>query len=225
MATGVPAASVYTPAPHSLAALKRDVLNYVQGTQSDSDLNDLAQRAINNGIDRINSRNWKQLINKDTLTLVADDADYGLSNDFKRPITLLRLDSSSNRDGRLDYLPLQTFYNEHRYATASGDPRWYTIQHKQRLLLLDVPVGSAFASAYPTLELWYHRRIPHLTGDADRIDIPPEFERFIVNHAAAELAAMRGHQVLSFVRQEEELAWSELKIDDNNTATDWSERR
>jgi len=225
MTTGVAASTVYVPGLSTLGSLKRDVLNYIQGTQDDSDLNNLAQRAINNGIDRINSRVWKQLVTKQTITLVADDDDYAMADDYKRPITMLRLNSSSNREGRIDFKPLQTFFNEHRDGTTSGDPRWYTVQHKQRLILFDVPVASSFATSYPTLEHWYHRRIPHLTADSSVLDAPPEFERFIISHAASTLAAMRGHQVLNFARQEEELSWKELRIDDNNTVTDWSDRR
>jgi len=224
MSRGVAASSGFAPAPHTLAALKRDALNYVQGTQDDSDLNALAQRAINNAIDRINSRTWMKVVNKWTITLVADDADYGLPSDYKEPIILLRLTSGSKRDGRLKYKELKTLLTEHPISTQSGTPWFYSTQYQQRQLLLDKPPAASFITTYPTLEHWYHRRIPHLTADADKIDIQPEFERFIVSHAAATLAAMRGHQVLSFVRQEEELAWMELKADDNETQTDWSEQ-
>ena len=223
MALGVAEDDIYIPSPRTYESLKRDVLNYIQGTQDDTDLDSLAGRAINDGIDRINSRTWKKIVEKMDITTVADDDDYPLLLTVKEPMVLLELDSSSNRQGRLEFKDLKSFYTERPNATVSGTPSHYTIQPHQRMLLLDVPASSGYVSQVPTLQFWYFRRIPHLTDEANKLDIPPEFERLVINHAAAMLAAIRGHQVFNFVRQEEELAWRELIRDDNEVQTDWSE--
>jgi hypothetical protein len=207
--------------------MRDDVMAYIQGDTTDTELQTLTRRALNNAIDKVNSRRWKKLIKTATITLADDTAVYttseGFPSDFKEPGMLLRLNSSSEREGRIPYKEVVSMTIERPRATVPGTPRYYTIDYASSELELEVPASAAFVAKYPTLQFYYYPRLARLSGDADTIATPVTYEWFFVTHAAATLAAQRGHQVLNFVASQSIDAWRELVKDDNDTQTDWSE--
>lgn len=220
MATAVPSSTSYTPGNLNAATMIRHVLNFVSSV-GDSDLNTLAREGLNQGIDRINSVTWNKIYGIQTITLVADDDDYSVSSDHKDPIRLLRM-RSGVRDGRIPYKFHQTFFNEHPNAINSGYPNRYTIDYKQRLLVLSRPPTSSYVTTWATLEYWYHRRLARLTQNSDTIDIPPEFEWFLIWTARMEVASDLYPEKSLLAERRVEALWRELRNQDFETETDWS---
>lgn len=222
MATAVPSSTSYTPGNRSRSSIVSEAASFFQSGELDSELDSVATSALNAGVSKINRHTWKKVWNKATITLAAADATYDLPADFKDPITLLQMNTSSQRDGRIPFKPHQSLVAENPYSTNSGTPFYYTIDYSARSLVLDFSPGSAFVTKHPTLVLYYHRRVPNLTQDSSTTGLPPEFDDWLVLFTAERLAIMREPEKLSYIRGSQMEAWRDLRRDDNETQTDWS---
>lgn len=222
MAVVVPSSTSYTPSQSSMSSIISEAASFLQLGTLDAELDSVAKTAVNAGIAKINRHTWKKVWNQTVITTVASDADYSLPTDFKEPITLLRLDSDSNRDGRIAFVPHQSFMNELEIVSGDGSPDAYTIDYNQRVLLLSSPPNAAFVSRYPTLRLVYHRRVAKLTQDSSTTGLPPEFDDWLVLFTAERLAVMRDPEKRNYIKSEQMESWRDLRRDDNEIQTDWS---
>lgn len=224
MAVGVGASVTQTPGARSLSGLKRFVLNYIQGI-SDPDLESQAKEGVNGGIDLINSRVWKWNYTSQSLTTSATDS-YSLNASFHKPIALQRLNSSSQRTGRLRWLEPSVFFKEKDIATSTGTPLYYTVTSHQNdgNLVLEKTPDSSFISSYPTLKLWYVPRVAYLSSDSDTLDAPPEFGSLVGWYGRWEMASVRGQIALADrAERAYNIWWNRLVADDNDSMTDWDD--
>jgi len=219
MATAVPASTSYSPGQGSQATLVRDVLNFF-GLVGDEEINATAATAINAGIGLLNSRNWKKITNSSVITLAADTESYGLPSDFKDPIVLQPLNTSSKRDGRIPYKTLQRLMQEHTDGTSSSDPSYYTVDYNARKIIFDSPTSSTYIAKYPTMRTYYHRRVPKLTTGAATTGLPPEFDEWLVIKAARWLAPKLEPSMMQMLDAEHSERWQWLRTSDNAQITD-----
>jgi len=210
-------------AQDSFATLKRYVVDYVQGGD-DPELLDIAGRAINRAIDRINAKTWIKLLARQTFTTTLNTAEYALNKDFKDPINLSLLNSGQYPAKRMPYVDYKSFEMEYPNAESPGYPTRYSIYYHTRTLVLSLDPAQPFVDAYPYMALLYHKRIPYLAKDSDRQETTPEFNGFIGWYARSDLAATRGERGLANdARGEAGSIWRDLRESDNTTDTDWSE--
>ena len=209
--------------PDSFGSLKRYAVDYVQGGD-DPELLDIAGRAINKAIDRLNTRNWKKNTQRQRITTTLDLIDYTINKDVKEPraLGLTNLDQYPN--GRLGFKSYKTMESEHPVATSPGTPKYYTVYYVERLLSLDTRPNQAFVDTHPYMMFRYFRRIPYLVADSDQLLAPSEMSSFVGWESRFDLAAVRGESSLSkLAAQKAFQAWTDLLADDADTATDWSE--
>lgn len=208
-----------SPDQNTLTDLIRRVLNYVMA-KNDSELDAVATEAINGGINKINSRNWRKLIKQDDETFVQDQRIYDLPDYFRAPRNVERWNSSSKSDGRISYLPIEIMLKEHPYATGSDTPVLYAIDYDNWKIMFDVAPDASFVANYPKYNLWFHGRQPHLSGVVT-ISLPAEFEEFLVWYARAEVASFRRPELAKHASMQAQIIWTDLVADDNDTMTDW----
>ena len=210
-------------APDSFATLKRYVVDYVQGG-NDPELLDVAGRAINRAIDRINAKTWQKQIARQTFTTRLNTAEYTLNKDFKDPINLSLMNSGQYPAKRLPYKDYKSLEIENPNAENAGTPTHYTVHYHRRTLVLSLDPAQSFVDDYPYMALLYHNRLAYLAGDSDRHGADPEFNGFIGWLARADIAAVRGERSLAqTAKAEASDIWRDLRESDNNTVTDWSE--
>ncbi|RLB37673.1 MAG: hypothetical protein DRH30_12775 [Deltaproteobacteria bacterium] len=207
------------PAQSTGTVLIRKVLDYCM-LKVDTELQQVALDAINNAINKINTRNWKQLLAQDSTALVADTRTYALPDNFRAPRHMEWLDSSDKSHGHVPFKELKSILVEHPDATESGSPRRYTVDRMARLVMFDVPPTAAHATEYVKYNLWYFARQLHLAGGTS-IAYPTEFEEYIMWRARAELASFRRPDAASYAYGQAKSAWTALVADDNNTMSDW----
>ena len=223
MSTSVTSSAVYVPGQMSESHLSKIVLSFFHAVQSDDELNSAVRDALNSGIALVNSKNWVKMNGTQDIVLVTDIADYPLNYDFKDPLTATRLDVDGNPDGRYKYKESKTFEVEHPSATTSGSPNFYTIYYDQvRTLTLVVAPTNDFVSAWPRLRLRYHRRAAGFSGPATKSTLPPEFDWFLIYHAASIVALSIQPDLHGGFRNMANGSLKMLGRDDRDTLTDWS---
>jgi hypothetical protein len=228
MSIAVASSTAQTPAVPNFASLKRFVLDYLQQLDSPRNL-DAAGRGINAALDRINMRVWNWSITYETLTLVADDADYAVDAAVKKPRKLLRLNSSSERDGWYHFKPPKTFLDEHPSATTSGTPTVYTVRRDPTagwVVLFDVPPASGHVTTYPTARFHYYARVQHFTDDGDNLgdlNVPPEVWAYLGWQARHDMASAHAVSPTAIREASSQAAFlfRQLERDDRNEYTDW----
>lgn len=210
-----------TPGASSLADLRRCVLDYVQGSD-DSHLLDVATRAINMAIDKVNAVPWKRMQSTQDIDFVAGTISYDLSATFKEAAHCELLNSSDLPIGRIYYKGLKTLMEENADRSTNGEPLYYSIDHPNRTFVLDRPPSSAFISNFPKARLWAKTRLARLTNAADQHGGPPEFDRFLCWDARADVAAVRGHSSSAdrAMRAAEQI-FRLLRVDDKAMVQDW----
>jgi hypothetical protein len=205
--------------------MKRYVVNFIQGPD-DGELLELAKDGINNGIDILNTDIWNWSVKRQVITFAADDDEYDLNNNFKKPLKMWLVDSSGNRNGRLYFKDSKTFMDEDTDATTSGTPTHYSIINPldAQEVRLNNPPDSSFVTNHPSGHLYYFSRILHLVEDGETLDTLPEVWMFIGWYARWELAMARAQSSVSMIDRAFG-AWnrwlSRLKVDDANVQTDW----
>jgi hypothetical protein len=228
MAISVSSTAAQTPAGRSFSSIKREVLDFVQATDSPR-LNDIAGRAVNSAIDRVNIDVWEWLLTRETLTLVADDPDYPMATAHKKSRALFRLNTSSERDGRLSYLEPKVMYNEYPRAVGSGDPHVYTVRYDASagwVVFFNRPPSSSFVTLYPTMEHHYYARMQRFAGDSETLGdlkAPPELAAYLVWQGRHAIATIHGLSS-SLVREakfEAARIYNDLRRDNNDTMPDW----
>ena len=209
------------PSSVTASEMIRYVLDYVQGSD-EPHLRDVALRAINRSLDRINTVRWQKIVGYQDITFVASTQTYDLASDVKEPQTFMLLDSSDNLCRRLPFKEMGVMDWEHQVVSGTGYPQCYTLDYGQHQLRLERSPSSAFVAAYPTGRLRYYRRLAHLTQDSDQLGIPADFDWFIGWSGRADMAAARGERAAaSDAQREAREAWATLRQNDFDTQPDY----
>jgi len=222
MTTTLQSSVVKTPPGRTFSELKRAVVDIVQGA-NDPELLDVAGRSINNAIDELNLYNWIKLAGKQDITLSLNQADYSIQSDVKNPIGLGLWNNGAPKS-KLQFKEYRTLEEEHPWAVDSGWPMAYTIYYEERALSLNVLPNQSFIDNYDTMRLRFFRRVHHLVDDSQRLDLPSEFNSYVLWQARFDLASVRGEFAQADragVKSARLL--SQLRNDDHETETDWSE--
>ena len=219
-----------TPLQPNFGGLKKSVAGYVQGASLTAVLSD-AGVAINSAISKINTSTWHWLNKQTTLTPTADSKTMTIPADFKKPRSLMRLDSNSKEQGRITFQIPELFLGSEWDDSTSGDPSHYTVRNPSddRLLTLNVPVSSGFLTLFPTLRLTYYARLLHFAGDGNTLgdlEAPPEMAEFLEWYAKWKVASTRGSgtQISAANTAWKEL-WRDLRADDFDEQTDYQRSR
>jgi len=223
MAVAVGSSVTQVPAPETRSGITRQVLNYVQAV-SDPDLEAAVHDAINGGIDLLNSRMWWWNIKEHDITLAADTDEYTINSNFKKPISLFRMNSSSKLEGRLRWKEPKVFFDEHAWNRDGSNPWVYTVitPKDNAQMTLNAAPNSDFVTAWPTLRFKYAARVGYLNSDDAELDTPPEFRSLVMWYARWEFASQRGKISETDRAERAYLRWMQrLVTDDNDTMTDW----
>jgi hypothetical protein len=220
MATATGSGTSPTPGHRTAGTLIRAVLTYVQAPD-DSELQEVARECLNSAIAFVNARRWNKLTSQTDLSMTASDDDIGVPADFKEPLSLFELNSSSERVKRVPFLPLQTMLFERENTTVAGNPQHYSINYKTREVILDVPPSSGYVATVPTMRLHYFRRLAELSNDSSTIDNEPEFDWFLIWQARAEIAMIRDPGKVMFAQRRAQEILRELRRSDTDQMTDW----
>jgi len=224
MTIGVTAAAAQ-PGARSVSAMVAKVIGYVSGLQTDPDVQKIALDGLNDAIDKINSVTWLEALRgSQTLNQSTSTTDHLLNTDFKKPIHMERLNASGNPDGRYDYTSFKEFMRKYPVATAPADPTAYTILYDAtRVARFNFTPPAGFVALYPKAVLYYDRWVLHGTF-AGAIDLPGDFASFIEWHAKGFIASDRDPSRANLALSMASRAFDRLRVKDNNTRTDWSER-
>ena len=228
MSITVPASqSAISTSEESFAGLKRFVLDFVQGAD-DPSLLAVAGREINNAINRINSRKWNWSRKSYDITLAESDSDYSLPANYKRPLRMQLLNSSSQVIGSVNYVLAEEFLDCGWPTAGDGNADAYTVLSvsNDRLVRFNRTLSATFIATYPTARHYYFSRVSHFTSESQSLDslgCPTEFWDFIGWTARASMATIRGTNATS-AQQLAEMAWVRLISDDNDVHTDWEYR-
>lgn len=199
------------PAPNQFSVLYARVCNYVMAP-SDTEVTAIAKEGINEGILRLNTRNWSWMRTNEDITLVSGQQEYPMLGFFKAPRACQLLDSGGNVVGTIDYYDPKDFDFWFPNRVTSDSLRGYTIYNEfvnSRLTLNSSP-GAGVTSQYSKLRLRYYRRMNVLSADADVFFGPTEAEPYIVWYGRATVAAHWAPEKVPFaVRRYEEL-WADL---------------
>lgn len=215
----------YTPSALTQNQLRQAVANYIGlgglvAAAADADLISAVDQAIGCATSRLNVRKWHKWLMLQTIDLVVDTAVYDVAELHKDPGRLLQLNTAGAREGRIPFKEQLTLFDEHPWATTSGDPCYYSLDYDLRQLVLDVPVASSYLSRYPQLAFYFYPRVSiSETGFVS----PPEFDWFIIWHARMELASYRrGGDAMQLAERQADKHWVLLERWDSDTQTDTS---
>jgi hypothetical protein len=128
---------------------------------------------------------------------------YDLATDFAEPNRAKLVDSNSKERDSLSWVPFEEWliYFPDRSATSSR-PCFYTAQNVHETGKVTVYPPPATSLQWPTLRLYYFRRIVVPTGDGERLNTPQEIDEGIFQLAQAKMT----HKQKSFADAAQEYA-------------------
>lgn len=186
-----------TPAPRALSVLQDVVQKYV-GNPSDAEAATLATEALNDGIRKLDARDWFWSLGSEDVTLAADAADRVLATNTARKVRHVDVLNTSDKPvSFLRFKDAKSFEIEHPDRSASGTPRIYTAFNliNDGTITLDVPPSSGYIAVNPTLRVRMFRRLLYYATSTDTLTTllggtgfaPVEVESFLQWHASAYL--------------------------------------
>lgn len=179
------------PAPMRFDSAYQQVARTI-GNKSDSDAQDEAKDAIKAVIDDLNTE-WDFEFNLTTVdvTLEADTRDYsvGEAKDLKK---IYNIYSQSN-NWSLHYISQRLWDRVVSTSDQVGTVVGYNLisqtlgaSEEKKLRVLYTP------SATETLTAWYYRLIDTPSADADLLDLPQAYQRYLIYAAKAQVLADHG---------------------------------
>jgi len=167
-----------------------------------------AGRAINEGIDRFNARHVVDFgSSTDTDTALVDGTNsYTLDADFFAVRDVQLVDTDSDVQFRLTYVPWEEFNKRHPKQSQTGRPDIWTARNtfddKQSLLY---PVPDSGAAADYTIRVTTYTRIDRPASDSDIINAPRELGPALCWYGGWKLLAIKkgaGHVDTQLARRE-----------------------
>jgi len=209
-----------TPATRPLSKLQKEVLFYVSAPD-DPEALEVAQIGLNDGIVRLNMRNWVWSLDYDDIGLIADTADYPIASSFRAPRHLALLDSNSNPVSQLTWETPKSFEMRFPHAPIPGTPTHYTVFNSNELgtFSLNYKPSSSFVGFSPIARVRYYRRMERLTFPTDSIAAPSDAESFVVWHARMLAAAVYAPDRMDRAERQADKAWRLMVQDDMKSQT------
>ena len=167
----------------TLDSLKKELASFIDGDARDKNL-DKAQQAIFEEIRSFNSWAWKFNRVTEDITLVAATADYTLKQDWRNPLRAQMVDSSGNTRTDVDWIDWSEWVSFLPDQSTTGSmPLNYTARNIHETGQITVDPVPASTLTYPTLRLFYHRRILCPATGGTPINVPTEVEQAIFDGA------------------------------------------
>lgn len=219
MAEGIAQSWAQAPGPTEAPELIRRVARYVL-MQDSEEGRGVALDGIHEAENDINKRLWRFLLTSQTIALTGA-LTYTLQANFKAPRAAELLDSGGSVWGTVGYYDPKSFEAMFPWRAANSTLTGYTVFNDRDDGLLSVNGGQ---SSYPTLKLWYYRRLQTMTdAAATPLTLPREAESFIYWKAAAFTASVYDTTKYALAASEAERAWTMLSRDDFRAQlSDWS---
>ncbi len=162
-----------------------DELASFTGGKSRPDILDRAREAIFEEIRSFNSWAWTFNRVTEDITLTADGAtpNYTLAADWRNPLRAQMVDSSSKTRDDVTWIEWGDWVSMFPDQSTTGSmPQFYTARNIHETGLVTVDPVPATTLTYPTLRLYYHRRIL-CPADNEAINVPTEIEQAIFDGA------------------------------------------
>ena len=166
-----------------LDSLKDELASFSDGGSRDKNLVK-AQQAIFEAIRSFNSWAWTFNRVTEDITLVASTADYSLAANWRNALRAQMVDSSSNTRNDVSWIPWSDWVSAFPDQSTTGSiPLFYTARNVYENGLVTVDPVPASTLTYPTLRLFYHRRILCPVNGSTSINAPTEVEQAIFDEA------------------------------------------
>ena len=170
----------------SVSELMSEIAGFTGGAER-LDVQNQARQALFEAIRSFNA--WAWVFNRVTEDIAlatpvsGTDADYDLAENWRSPLRAQLVDSSSNTREHVEWIPWAIWITElPDQSTTGATPLYYTARniHETGRITVDPPPASTLT--YPTLRLFYHRRIL-CPADTSVINVPTEIEQAIFDEA------------------------------------------
>lgn len=160
-----------------------DELASFTGGKTRTDTLDRAREAIFEEIRSYNAWSWTFNRITEDITLVAAQADYSLAANWRNSLRAQMVDSSGNTREDVDWIEWGDWVSTRPDQSTTGSmPLLYTARNIHETGQITVDPVPASSLTYPTLRLFYHRRIL-CPGDNAVINVPTEVEQAIFDGA------------------------------------------
>lgn len=218
MAEGIAATWAQSPGPTDAPELIRKVARFCL-VQDSEEGRSVALDGIHDAENAINTKLWPWLLTSQTITLTGA-LTYNLSATFKAPRSAELLDSGSNVMGTLGYMDPKTFDLNFSYRQSGAAMSHYTAFNDRDDGILSVSGGVAY---YPTLKLWFYRRLQTMTDAAvTPLTVPREVESFIYWKASSFMASIYDSAKYALATSEADKVWKMLIADSlRSQLSDW----
>ena len=215
-----------TPGVETLGTLTKAVTGYV-GLPTDDEATEVAVACIRRAIDKINMQRWHWAYSYQDIQFVVGTVEYGAEPDMKAPRKCTLIDTDNLEAGILRYYPWAEFLERLSYIGAQ-DPCEYSLSnlHDVGTITLNGTVSAAWVAKYPTMRLWYYRRVLYPSAPSDVVDVPSEFNLYLSEYAKGCVAETYNAPVKAqsaYLRAE--MALRDLIRDDNEIQPDWEGMR
>lgn len=167
----------------SFDELQEEIASFTGGQDRAKNIQKAGQ-ALREAIRRFNASPWTFNRVTEDLTLVADQADYSLSEDFRNPLRAQMVDSSNKTRNSVMWIPWSVWVSKFPDQSTTGStPLMYTARNIHLTGKVTVDPVPATILTWPTLRLFYHRRIAFPATGKDIINVPTEVEQAIFEDA------------------------------------------
>lgn len=194
------------------------------GGHDEPEVRSQALACVNRVREHLNTRDWAFLkTNAANITLVAATATYSLPTNFKAPSYARLLDSNGKQDFELRYVPDDVLTRLVTDQETTGKPYYYSLRnHYADGLVSLYPIPDSGAASTWTLDVEYYKRIPVITDDTARIDVPEEVNRVLAIGGQYELLVERekNSPVIPLRRDDYMLAMRDLVNFDRRVAAE-----
>jgi hypothetical protein len=211
-----------SPAPRAFSVLYGIASKYVHAP-SDTEIVTLSKEGLNSGLYRINGwlPPWFWTRTYSDVTLATNAYEYAAPNDLGEIRRGELLNSGGKTLARLDFIPNQTFELHFPNRSGSGSLSAFTVNSAYNQatnagkFTMDQTPNAAFIAQFPTLRVWYNRRLALYSADADTLTTlggaPSEVEEFLLWTAREYLASILSPDAqLAFASRKAEFWWTHL---------------
>jgi len=173
----------------SLSSMALEIVGF-SGGRARADLNDRAKESLRQAVREFNALKWtfNRVVEDITLSEPAADTvgEYDLANDFRNPIRAQLVDADNFTQESLCWIDWREWsYFLADQSTTTSSPQYYTARniHEVGRLIIDAPAAATLT--WPTLRVFYHRRIVNPTADNAVWNVPTEVEEAMFQRATA----------------------------------------
>ena len=145
-----------------------------------------AGRSYNGAVRAFNDVLWKfnRLVNDITL---AAGATFPLTAAFAAPVRACLVDSNDKEVSPVTWVEWGAFVDAKQPDTGTGPaPSAYSCRNVHETGIVNVWPTLGSTLTYPTLRIYYFRRILAVSGPDDRLNVPEEVYQAIFRHALAD---------------------------------------